>query len=148
MGFRQIFYGVLIWAIFVYALRRGGWEERLGITGVIANAYLTLLVASPKATLFSQLETPILLVDLGLLALLITISLRSTKFWPLWLTAMHALTTLGHLSPFVPDMQPLGYWRAEASWSWPILFVLVLGIRRHDLEHRLAWPSPPPAQSG
>lgn len=137
MGFRQIFYGVLIWTIFVYALRRGGWEERLAIIGVIANAYLTVLVASPKNTLFNHLETPILLVDIALLMLLLGISLRSEKFWPLWITAMHALSTLAHLSPFVPDMQPLGYWRAAASWSWPMLIVIALGIHRHHQERSL-----------
>ncbi|KKC25971.1 hypothetical protein WP12_11605 [Sphingomonas sp. SRS2] len=137
MGFRQIFYGVLIWTIFVYALRRGGWEERLAIAGIIANAYLTVLVASPKAILFNHIETPILLVDLGLLALLLFISLRSEKYWPLWITAMHALTTLAHLSPLVPHMQPLGYWRAAASWSWPILIVLVFGIRAHHRERSI-----------
>lgn len=134
MGFRQIFYGVLIWAIFLYALRRGGWEERLATAGVIANAYLTVLVASPKDTLFNHLETPILLVDASLLVLLLLISLRSEKFWPLWIVAMHALSTLSHLSPFVPHMQPMGYWRAAASWSWPILIVLALGIRDHHRE--------------
>lgn len=134
MGFRQIFYGILIWGIFVYAFRRGGWEERLAIVGVIANAYLTVLVASPKAILFNHLETPILLVDIGLLALLLGISLRTAKFWPLWITAMHALSTLAHLSPFVPHMQPLGYWRAAASLSWPMLVILILGIRGHHQE--------------
>lgn len=132
MGFRQILYGVLIWAIFFYAIRRGSWEERLASAGIIVNAYLTLLVASPRPVLFNHLETPILLVDIGLLLLLLFISLRSKKFWPLWITAMHALTTLAHLSPLVPHMQPLGYWRAAASWSWSILLVLAMGIRHHD----------------
>ncbi len=134
MGFRQIIYGVLIWTIFVYALRRGSWAERLAAGGIIANAYLTVLVIS--ANRFTHLETAVMLVDAALLLLLIYIALRSDRYWPLWMAAMHGLTMLAHLSPYVPHMQPLGYWRAAASWSWPMLIVLVLGIRGHDRERR------------
>jgi len=73
-------------------------------------------------------------VDTSLLVLLLAISLRSGKFWPLWLTAMQSLVILAHLAPFVPHMIPWGYWRAVAIWSWPMLIVLAFAIRRHHNE--------------
>lgn len=137
MGFRQILYGILMWAVFVYALRRGAWAERLAAAGIIANAYLSFLLITPMSDRFKHLEAPVMLVDVALFVLLLFISLRSEKFWPLWLTAMHGLTTLAHFSPYVPHMQPLGYWRAAASWSWPMLLVLAIGIRCHHLDRRI-----------
>jgi hypothetical protein len=134
MGLRQIAFGALMWAVFVYALRRGAWAERLAAGSIIANAYLTVLVDRPLAYRFKGLETPVLLVDLALLLVLLFISLRSDKFWPLWLTAMHALAILAHLSPLVPNMLPWGYWRAVATWSWPMLITLGLAVRHHHRE--------------
>jgi hypothetical protein len=134
MSFRQILFGVLMWAVFIYALRRGSWEERLAASGIVIAAYLTVLVDSPLATRFTQVETSVLFVDIGQLLLMLFISLRSKKFWPLWLTAMHALTILAHLAPYVPHMLPWGYWRAAAVWSWPMLIVLGFAIHQRHRE--------------
>lgn len=132
MSFRQILFGVLMWAVFAYALRKGSWEERFAAGGIIVDAYLSALVRSPGATAFKHVEISIIFVDGALLAILLFIALRSEKFWPLWLTAMHALAILAHMSPFVPHMLPWGYWRAVAVWSWQMLFVLGYAIYRQD----------------
>lgn len=134
MDFRQLSFGVLMWAVFFYALRRGSSAERLAAGGIIANAYLSALVRRPTETAFRGVETSVLLVDVALLALLLCIALRSGKYWPLWLTAMHALATLAHLAPFVPHMIPWGYWTAVAVWSWVMLIVLGFAIHRHHRE--------------
>lgn len=139
MSFRQILFGILMWAVFFYALRRGSWEERLAAGGLIVNAYLSALVRNPAAIAFKNVEVPVIFVDVGLLAILLLISLRSDKFWPLWLTAMQGLAILAHLSPFVPHMLPWGYWRAVAIWSWQMLFVLGFAIHH---QHRNRMPAP------
>jgi hypothetical protein len=133
MGLRQILFGLLMWAVFIYALRRGGWAERLAAGSTVVGSYLTVLAYSPVAVRFKQVETPVLLIDTGVFLLLLIISLRSQRFWPLWLTAMQALTIFAHLSPFIPHMLPWGYWRAAAVWSWLKLIVLAFVIHRHHL---------------
>lgn len=132
MSLRQILFGILMWAVFAYAWRKGSWEERFAAGGIIVDAYLSALVRSPGATAFKNVEISIIFVDGALLAILLFIALRSEKFWPLWLTAMHALAILAHMSPFVPHMLPWGYWRAVAVWSWQMLFVLGYAIYRRD----------------
>ena len=134
MDLRQISFGVLMWAVFIYAVRRGSMAERLAAGGIIVAAYLSVLVRSSGASAFKNIELPVLFVDTGLLVLLLSISLRSGKFWPLWLTAMQSLVILAHLAPFVPHMVPWGYWRAVAIWSWPMLIVLAFAIHRHHQE--------------
>ena len=138
--FRQILYGALMWAVFVYAMRRGGWEERLAAAGIVVNAYLTAIVLylAPAATRYRHVETSVVLVDLALLLLLLWISLRSTKFWPIWMTAMHALTVLSHFAPYVPHILPWGYWNAIAVWGYPMLIVLGFAVRRHSVQ-RADW---------
>ncbi|MCZ4341357.1 hypothetical protein O4H52_07075 [Sphingomonadaceae bacterium G21617-S1] len=130
MDLRQILYGVLMWGVFIYALRRGEWAERLAAGSTVAAAYLTVVAYSPVAVRFQRVETLVLLIDAGLVILFLIISLRSHKFWPLWLTAIQMLTVFAHLSPFVPHMLPWGYWRAGAVWGWLKLIVLALVIHR------------------
>lgn len=132
MGLRQILFGMLMWGVFAYSLRRGSWEERLAAGGIIVAAYLSAMVRNPAAVAFKNIETSVFVVDVGLLAVLITIAIQSKRFWPLWLTAMHALSILAHLSPFVPHMIPWGYWRAVAIWSWLELLVLGWAIHLKD----------------
>ena len=134
MGLRQILFGALMWAVFIYALRRGGWAERVAAGSTVLGTYLTLLTASPSTIRFKHVETPVMLVDMAVLLVLLAISLRSNKFWPLWLTAMQGLTVFAHLSPFIPHMLPWAYWRASAVWSWLKLIVLAYAIHRHHLE--------------
>lgn len=136
MGLRHILFGALMWAVFIYALRRGGWQERVAAGCTVVGTYLTVLAYSPLAVRYTHVETPVVFIDSAIFAVLLCISLRSQKFWPLWLTAMQALTVFAHLSPFVPHMLPWGYGRAAAVWSWMKLIVLVFVIREANRVER------------
>jgi hypothetical protein len=136
MDLRQILYGVLMWTVFIYALRRGGWAERLATGSTVAAAYLTVLAYSPMAIRYKHVEMPVLLIDTSLFLLFVLMSLRSQKFWPLWLAAMQALTVFAHLSPFIPHMLPWGYWRAGSVWGWLKLIVLAFVIHRNSSANR------------
>lgn len=125
-------YGLLMWAVTVYAFRRGGWAEKLASSGIVINSYLSVLLLSSAATAFHQVEVSVALVDLCMLALLVLIGLRSNKFWPLWLVAFQGMTTLAHFAPYV-HVTPWVYFRATALWSWPMLIVLAIGVRQHSL---------------
>lgn len=134
---RIVLYGILMWGVCLYAFRRGGWAERIAAVGIVVNSYTTTIATiylTSSVTRYHRTELPILLVDLGLALALFYVTIRSDKFWPLWLTAMQSLVVLAHLSPYVPHMIPWGYWRAVAVWSWPMLIVLAFAIHRHHRE--------------
>ena len=137
---RTMIYGSLMWVVTIYAFRRGGWAEKLAAAGFVINSYISPLVQSADGTRFRQIELTVALVDLALLFLLILISLRSTKFWPLWLTAFQGVTVLAHLAPYV-HVSPFVYWRAASIWSWVMWIVLGFGVYRH---HRLTIPGVAP----
>ena len=131
---RHILYGILLWAVCLYAFRKGGRGERLAAAGILAATYLTVLVISPAAVRFHHLEAAVVMVDVALFALLLLISLQTEKFWPLWLVAMQGLTILSHLAPYVPHMVPWAYQRASVVWIYPMLIILGFATRRHHSE--------------
>jgi len=128
---RFLLYGALMWGVCLYAFFRGGRAERLAAAGLLIATYSTALVASPMASRFQGVEMPIMLVDGAFFLLLAGISLKTEKFWPLWLTAMQGLTVLSHLAPYVPHVLPWAYGNALAVWSYPMLIVLGLMVHHH-----------------
>lgn len=131
MVVRAILYGALLWGVSLYAFRRGGWAEKLAAGGFLTATYLSVLVLGPIATRYRHVEIPVVVVDGCLFLLLLFISLRSEKFWPLWLTAMQGLTILSHLAPFVPHILPWSYYNAAVIWSYPTLIVLGFAVFQH-----------------
>ncbi|MFD2501364.1 hypothetical protein ACFSTI_24320 [Rhizorhabdus histidinilytica] len=92
---------------------------------------MTVLVLSPLAIRYQFVELPVMAVDTVLLFVLVGISLKSEKFWPLWLTAMQGLTILSHLAPYVPHVLPWAYGNAVAVWIYPMLIVLGFAVHSH-----------------
>lgn len=132
---RIIIYGTLMWAVTIYAIRRGGREEKFAAIGVVINSYLGALLGNPSEARFQQVELAVAYADLALLLLLFVIALQSNRFWPLWITAFQGVTLLGHFAPLV-HLSPWLYQRAVASWSWPTLFLIGFAVRQHSLEKR------------
>ncbi|WP_156405263.1 hypothetical protein [Sphingomonas sp. Root710] len=126
-----MFFGILMWSVFIYAFRRGGWEEKLAITGVTVSAYLSVLLREPSEDPFGQVEVQVLSVDIALLVILLIVAFPSRKYWPLWVVAMQGMTLLAHFLPLMPNMLPWTYYNAEALWSYPTLVVLAFGIYNH-----------------
>ena len=128
---RLILYGALMWGVCLYAFFRGGRAERITAASLLVATYATALVARPMAMRFQGVEMPIMMVDGMFFLVLFGISLKSEKFWPLWLTAMQGLTILSHLAPYVPHVLPWAYGNALAMWSYPMLVVLAFAVHYH-----------------
>lgn len=123
-----------MWAVSIYAFRRGGWEEKVAAAGILVVSYgapLSLWATGSLATRFQHFEAVVALIDASLALLLLGVALRSPKFWPLWLTAMEMLTVLSHFALYVPHMLPWSYWNAAVLWSYPMLIILAFGVKRH-----------------
>lgn len=133
---RSLIYGALLWVTTIYALRRGGAEERIAALGLFISSYLTWIVIRPFATRYSNFEIPVAYVDATLAAILFWMALRSDKFWPLWLVAMQMLATMAHFAPLVPHIIPWGYGSAVAIWGYPMLIVLIVVTRNTHNERR------------
>ncbi|HEX8639684.1 MAG TPA: hypothetical protein VF704_00865 [Allosphingosinicella sp.] len=127
-----------------YAIWQGGKPEQWTAAALLTAAAATLLVHLPRSAHFRSLETEVLLVDLALLALLVAVALKANRYWPLWLSAIHAGTVAVHLAKLAnPSLVWPVYAYAASASSIPMQLMLFWAAVRH--RRRLArFGSDPP----
>jgi hypothetical protein len=112
-----------------YAIRCGGKSELIGAGIMIAGSFFTPIIGFVSFKLHAHLVGA-MLIDLAVLAALLTLALRSDKFWPLWTTAFQIIGVATHLAKFVdPAIVPRAYSIAQGFWAYPMLVALVIGAR-------------------
>ena len=122
---------ILLALVVLYALLRGSRDERHVALICLVGAVLTTLVLSPLAERFESVETPVMLVDLAVLAGFIAVALRSERFWPLWISGLQLTTIMGHVLKEVDlDLLPRAYGAALNFWAYPIVLILAIGTWR------------------
>jgi hypothetical protein len=138
--FGPFIFGPLLLAVCIYALWRGGPDERVVALTCLAGTAATMLVISPLRQRYTGVEEGLLLVDLAVLAGFITVALRSKRFWPLWIAGLQLTTSIGHvLKGIDQDLLPRAYGAALQFWSYPIVIILAVGTyRRHRRQLRAA----------
>jgi hypothetical protein len=136
--FGPFIFGPLLLAVCIYALWRGGADERVVALTCLAGTAATMLVISPLRQRYTGVEEGLLLVDLAVLAGFITVALRSKRFWPLWIAGLQLTTSIGHvLKGIDQDLLPRAYGAALQFWSYPIVIILAVGTyRRHRKQLR------------
>lgn len=124
---------VLCLATCLYAAWRGGWEGRWAATLFMIAAFGgPFIIALP----FLTKKSGLLLSDGLLLAGLIVIAMRSNRYWPLWVVALHLLSVCAELAAVIDGRRiSHGYEALQAFWSLPILLIMASGVlldRRAD----------------
>jgi hypothetical protein len=137
--FGPFVFAPLLLAVCLYALWRGGADERIVAITCLAGTAATLLAISPLRHRYAGVEEGLMLVDLAVLAGFITVALRSKRFWPLWVAGLQLTTSLGHvLKGIDQDLLPRAYGAALQFWSYPILIILAVGTFRNHQRLRRA----------
>ena len=134
---RAVIYGLLLWSVAIYAVRRGGNDEKVVAVAFVVASYLAPLIAfTIPFTHFNRMEMPLAILDIGFTLVLLAVALKSNRYWPLWLTAMQGLTTLSHFAPLVPHMIPWNSRNAVVIWSYPMLIILGFAVRAYQIDKR------------
>lgn len=129
--FGPYIFGPLLLAVCIYAWLRGGTDERAVATTCLVGTLATVLVISPLRHRYAGVEEGLLLVDLAVLAGFITVALRSSRFWPLWVAGVQLTTSLGHILKGIDHgLMPRAYGAALQFWSYPILIIVAVGTYR------------------
>ena len=114
-----------------YALGWGGAPERIfAVLAAIASA-ITAWVETPWPREFRHVELGVFFVDLALFCVFYVLSIFSTRFWPIWMTAMQGLVVLAHVVVLTPQPSAFGYQALEEFWSYPQLILLMVAVHRH-----------------
>jgi hypothetical protein len=129
---RQVLFLAFLLLSSTYAFIKGGQPERIGAATLLGGAGLTVVVASPLGIRFQALETGILAIDLSILGIFLWLSIRSTRFWPIWIAAMLGAEVIIHVALIIaPNVVPRAYMHALALWSWFVQMALVIATWRH-----------------
>jgi len=128
----QLLYWVLLAVSAAYVFWGGGSPERLAMLAwAIASILSTVAVVSGLGS-YERLQSGVLVVDLVLLAFLVWLSIRSDRYWPLWMTGFHLLGVMTHLAKaMAPGLHPWAYAVGQAIGGYLIIATMVIGTRRH-----------------
>lgn len=133
---------LLLVAVILFALLRGGRDERIVALLCLAGVIGTELMLPPPDQRFAGMEIGVMAVDLVLLAGFIAVALRSVRFWPLWVAGLQLTAAMGHLLKGIDtNLLPHAYGAALTFWSYPILLVLAAGTWRHYRRRRADRPA-------
>jgi hypothetical protein len=125
-------FNLLLLATCGFAIWRGGPPERWAGIALLLAAASTILIHLPRTAHFRSLEVELLIVDAALLAALSVIAIRSNRYWPLWITAIHATAVAVHLVKAAnPSIVWPVYATAASVSSIPIQLILAWGTWRH-----------------
>lgn len=133
MGF--VFSALLLSAI-VYALVRGGTDERLAVATLLLGSISTAAIYFFWGRDFTALQYPMLANEAAVFVALFVIALRSKRFWPMPVASFQLVAFLSLLTPFFGrTIVSHGLGVAQGIWAYPQLALIVVGTIRR-VRHR------------
>ena len=130
----QVVFFVLLGLCTGYALLSGGAPERIAALLFLGATALMPFVLSGQHGRYSSVEAGALTVDAVMYVALLRVALRAERYWPIWMSAMQGVQLLGH------GIGLLGYKLLNLSYAiidhmicYPMMLLLVIGVRRHQL---------------
>jgi hypothetical protein len=130
MSHKYLFWALLL-AICGYAFWRGRNEERVAAGACLLATIVTVWIIPPARLRYSAMDSSQLAIDAAMLVTFVAIALRSERFWPLWVAGLQLTTSMSHLMKAIDsDLVPRVYAAAAVFWSYPILFIILVGTWR------------------
>ena len=111
-----------------YAILRGGVSEYVGASIMILGSLSSLAVGKFVGTPWTSMEEEIFVIDVVALIALICLTIKSDRFWPMWVTAFQLLTVSVHTVVMVaPQITPWAFATGAVFWAYPMLLALAIG---------------------
>lgn len=133
-----VLYLVLLVGTIVYALLKGGPDERSGAITILVGVLLTQVVSviGPNGNMapgWFGPEIGVMATDVAVFIAFVAIAYRSEKFWPIWAAASQLVAVLTHGTVILdPSIVKMVYTTAQPFWVFPMLAALALGTRGHQ----------------
>ncbi len=137
-------FALLLLSAWAYAVWRGGAPERWTAFAFLIAHAATRMIQLTRLEYFQRLEVGILIIDALLLAFLIAVALKANRYWPIWMTALHASTVAVHLAKLMkPSIVPPVYGYGISFLSIPMLLILCWATFRHRRRLKRFGSDPP-----
>lgn len=134
---RVEFFYFFLFAVLGLSWWRGRSDERMAAATCVAGTLLTVIASAPLSQRFASFDFMTFLVDVGVLAAFVTIALRSTRFWPMWVAGLQLTGTSVHLLKLIDEqLMRFVFGAALAFWSYPILLLIAVGAWRTEMVER------------
>lgn len=125
----RLLYLIALLACSGYVLLRGGRDERTGLGILILASVLTVPAIWLKMWL-GRVNVGVLTIDIAALAACLWLMLRSTRFWPIWMTAFQIAPVLLHLLQIArPHILEHVYAEVEGFWAYLWMAALIIGTK-------------------
>lgn len=125
MLFRLSLYWALLLTVVGIAIWRGDREVR-GVAFICLLATIgSLPVLSGFGALGLRIRDTVAAIDLITLVAFVAIALRSSRFWPLWVSGLQLTAMMSHVMRIIaPGLVQVAYEAAMRMWSYPLLVIL------------------------
>ena len=131
-----IIFWTFLFVVCACAILRGRTDERIAAGACAIATLATHFVLGPLRIKYSTVEPGLVVLDLAMLATFVTLALRSSRFWPLWVAGLQLTMSMAHLLKAIEaDLLPRAYAAAAVFWSYPILFIILFAswrTRKYD----------------
>lgn len=119
--------GAVAWlAVCFFALWKGDQPERFGATALLVAWIATL--AAHRDTQLDTVHYPVMAIDAALLLVLIGLSWKVDRAWPLWAAGFQLITVLVHVVTMVDlRIHSIAYLSALTISSYGLLICLGVG---------------------
>jgi len=135
-------YYLLLIVVVALSFLRGREDERWAATTCVFGTVLTVMLSGALSHRYAEFNPVLFFIDLLVFGSFLTIALRSTRFWPMWVAGLQLTATSVHLLKLInPDLMRFVFGAALAFWSYPILLLIGIGAWRTTMIER--WRSQP-----
>lgn len=113
--------------IVIYIWLQGGWVGRVGAVLVLSASAITYIGMGGQRP-FGSLNIVIFAGDVLLLVGFIYLAIVSSRWWPIWASALQLNGVCSHLVAWLaPTVVSQVYYRMTTAWGVPILIVMATG---------------------
>lgn len=125
-------YYIFLFVCCGYAIFRGACSEYFGAAIMIIGSLSSLAVGKLWGTPWIGTEVKIFAIDIVALVALITLAIKSDRFWPIWASAFHLLAVTIHTAVMMaPQITPWAFATGAVFWAYPMLLALAIGSFEH-----------------
>ncbi len=125
-------YYIFLFVCCGYAIVRGTRSEYFGAAIMVIGSLSSLAVGKLWGTPWIRTEVEIFAIDIVALLALISLTIKSDRFWPMWASAFQLLAVTIHAAVMMaPQIKPWAFATGAVFWAYPMLLALAIGSFEH-----------------